>query len=245
MKPYEALKKSIASGWNTWNTRSVLSHVLLPEGFAINLGLKEYRDSQVLREALIGRFGEDEEKVRPGPHAYDGSYTRLELVWQGLRVVVESAVSGGGDLVLLVTPLELPVKPPVLFIEAGILWNRPGWARREPGRLCFTSAETTVEVYATGAEVFEPNLPTVSPYLAVTLDQPVGVSTGTARTVEEIRALVEQGRDRHEAALQQYGEHRDSYEAIQTCMAWDTIYEPQRDRVVTPDSRLWNVRNGG
>jgi len=88
MKPYEALKKSIASGWNTWNTRSVLSHVLLPEGFAINLGLKEYRDSQVLREALIGRFGEDEEKVRPGPHADDGSSPRRVLEWQGIRGVV-------------------------------------------------------------------------------------------------------------------------------------------------------------
>lgn len=245
MKPYEELKKSLASGWNTWNTRSVLSHVLLPEGFAINLGLKEYRDSRVLREALIGRFGEDDEKVRPGPHAYDGSYTRLELVWQGIRVVVESAAVGGADLVLLVTPLELQVKPPVLFIEGGVLWNRPGWVRRERERLSFISTERTVDIYVTGAEVFEPNLPTVAPYLSVALGQPVGVSTGAARTVEEIRSLIEAGRARHEAALKQYGEHRDSYESMQTCIAWDTIYEPQRDRVVTPVSRLWNVRNGG
>ena len=37
MTPYEALQKRLAQGWNTWNTRSVLSHVLLPEGFALNL----------------------------------------------------------------------------------------------------------------------------------------------------------------------------------------------------------------
>ncbi len=42
MNEYEALKKSLAVGWNTWNTRSVLSHVLLPEAFALNLGIKEY-----------------------------------------------------------------------------------------------------------------------------------------------------------------------------------------------------------
>ena len=26
--------------WNTWNVRSVLSHVHLPEGIAISLGIK-------------------------------------------------------------------------------------------------------------------------------------------------------------------------------------------------------------
>ena len=36
---YQALQDSLAQGWNTWNTRSVLSHVLLPEGIALNLGL--------------------------------------------------------------------------------------------------------------------------------------------------------------------------------------------------------------
>ena len=64
------MKKS----WNTWNVRSVLSHVRLPEGIAISLGVKEYSRGQCLRETLIGR-----ELVIPGPHAYDGSYTCLNL----------------------------------------------------------------------------------------------------------------------------------------------------------------------
>ena len=42
MHEYAELKSQLARGWNTWNTRSVLSHVLLPEGFAVNLGFKEY-----------------------------------------------------------------------------------------------------------------------------------------------------------------------------------------------------------
>ena len=99
MTEYEALQKRLAQGWNTWNTRSVLSHVLLPQGFALNLGLREYTGRQYLKEALIGRqdelykafkklyelTGEErywwqmrsgrEEQIHPGPHAYDGSYT--------------------------------------------------------------------------------------------------------------------------------------------------------------------------
>jgi hypothetical protein len=54
MTPYDELKQRLAHGWNTWNTRSVLSHVLLPSGFALNLCLKEYADGQYLKEALIG-----------------------------------------------------------------------------------------------------------------------------------------------------------------------------------------------
>ena len=67
MREYELLQKRLGSGWNTWNTRSVLSHVLLPEGLAINLGIKEYAGGYHLREALIGRFGKDEEQIHPGP----------------------------------------------------------------------------------------------------------------------------------------------------------------------------------
>ncbi len=36
--PYKDMQSRLARGWNTWNTRSVHSHVLLPEGLAINLG---------------------------------------------------------------------------------------------------------------------------------------------------------------------------------------------------------------
>ena len=36
-----AMNKKLIHGWNTWNTHSVLSHVLLPECFSINLALKD------------------------------------------------------------------------------------------------------------------------------------------------------------------------------------------------------------
>ncbi len=81
LKDYQNLKAALAKGWNTWNTRSVLSHVILPEGVAVNLGVKEYATGQYLRETLIGRSGPKTEVVRPGPHAYDGSYTALSVSW--------------------------------------------------------------------------------------------------------------------------------------------------------------------
>ena len=57
---YEELKKEYIRGWKTWNVRSVLSHVHMPEGLALNLCMKEYRDGNFLGEALIGRFPKDD-----------------------------------------------------------------------------------------------------------------------------------------------------------------------------------------
>src|SRR4030042_4870918 len=73
-----AMNARLSKGWNTWNTRSVLSHVLLPEGFSINLQMVSHRTGDTLKEALIGRgdYGPNA-RVIPGPNAWGGSYTAL------------------------------------------------------------------------------------------------------------------------------------------------------------------------
>ena len=72
------------TGWHTWNVRSVLSHVHMPDGLALNLALKEYRVGGYLKETLIGRFAQPldrtpVEEVFPGAHAYDESYTEITV----------------------------------------------------------------------------------------------------------------------------------------------------------------------
>ena len=39
---YQILKREYMRGWQTWNVNSVLSHVLMPEGFALNVCVREY-----------------------------------------------------------------------------------------------------------------------------------------------------------------------------------------------------------
>src|SRR6516164_8608507 len=76
---YEQVQQRLASGWNTWDVHSVATQVLLPEGLAIDVGLKHnstLNGDAFLGNALIGRLNKDAEKVTPGPHAWDGSYTR-------------------------------------------------------------------------------------------------------------------------------------------------------------------------
>jgi putative isomerase len=249
LQEYHDLQRRLGNGWNTWNTRSVLSHVLLPEGFAINLGIKEYADGHYLKESLIGRQGKEDEVILPGAHAYDGSYTELRLSWRGIDLSIQSA-HAGEDLVILVTPHQIPYQPGVLAIEGGILWNRPGYVKRNPPtaqdmqqHLLAVLPNKQIPVFAEGTSVEEPYIFSQSPYLALRLDKTVSISTGSFRSLFEIVKIIEQKQKSHTNWLSTLSENIEALTAMQTCLAWDTIYDPSQERVISPVSRIWN--NGG
>ena len=250
MKEYRDIQKRLAQGWNTWDTRSVLSHVLLPEALSIRLGIKNYATSSFLQEAFVLRRLQDpkaaqnQAQVLPGPHAYDGSYTELRLDWQGIALDVRSA-HDGDDLVLLVEPVEMTPYPATLVAEAGILYNRPGWTTLVDGGIQAKFPSRDILIFCTGKQREEPNYPTDNPHFACELSEPVCISTGRPRSVTEARELLGKARGRHLAASVKYGELSELHHAMQTILAWDTIYEPKKDRVCTPVSRKWNMNWGG
>lgn len=106
---YKAIQTKLQTGWGTFNHKSVLSHVLLPEGFAMNIGIKLHQNNadNYLKEAFISSRGNRPEKITPGFKAYDGSYSDLEVEWNGVEFRVESATTEHQDLVLLVTPIKM------------------------------------------------------------------------------------------------------------------------------------------
>ncbi len=235
----------MAQGWNTWNTRSVLSHVLLPEGLALSLGVKNYQTGRVTLESLIGRFGDHEEKIHPGPRSYDGAYTELNWKQDGLELLVQSAVMEG-EQHLLVTPLHRPPKKaPALLVGLGMLWNRPGAVRREGNTLQAELPTRTVNVFADGEPIQELNTGITGPYFSLCLDRPVAVSTGSLIDAGRMAELMVQARATLTGTLDSYGDMAELYSAMRTCVAWDTIYEPEKDQVCTPVSRLWNINWGG
>jgi len=243
---YEAIRERLARGWNSWDTRNVLSQVLLPEGLAVSLSFKQrnWIDERYLGEALIGRRGEGAEDVRPGWHALDGRYSSLELRWQRLHARVETA-HAGDDLVMLVTPLEPPAKPVDLVVQVSMRWNRPGHLSREEDRLLAETAGRTVPVFTTATHTDDPYIGAASPYLVLRLDGPVGVSTGTARTTEEITAIIERQRAAFAKDAEAAGELAEAHAAVISGLAWNTIFEPKHGRVVCTVGRLWNEEYGG
>jgi hypothetical protein len=244
---YREIKTRLIQGWNTWNTRSVLTHVVLPEGFGINVAFKQvaWLDESYLRTALIGRRGDGAERVRPGLHASDGSYTELEIEWQQLRARVESA-HVADDLVMLISPLAEPVMPVKLIVESAVFWNRPASLERTPAsHLRAATPSRTFEVFTTGEHEEDFYVETVTPYLVHTLDRPIGISTGEPRSVNQIRRLIASQRAGLEQEAATFGDLAEAYLAIQSSVAWNTVYEPRHDRVVSTVGRLWNEEYGG
>lgn len=253
---YRQVQQKLARGWNTWDVNSVTTHVLLPEGLAIHVGLKHnttVSGDAFLADALIGRMGHDVEEVFPGPHSWDGSYTDLRIAWKGHSWRVESA-HDGSDLVLLVAPLPgkpTSVLPPTIVFSVNFLWNQPGTTLRKPGLIETRGAEGAVAIYCTcedsqnekAAEFVD--VPVGGPYFAADLTGPVGVSTGKRRTLEEIESAMGRQSAAYKATIAAKGNSGPIVDAIETTMGWDTIYEPAKQRVVSPITRVWSVGWGG
>ena len=186
---YEELMAQMRQGWNTWYSGSVLSHVLLPEGLAVSLAVKNYQTGRVVRESLIGRHGAHEEIIHPGPRSYDGAYTELNWKYGGLELLIQSAVKDG-EQYLLVTPLNTVLRAPALLVEFHTLWNRPGKIGREGDHLVATLPGRMVELFADGTEIREMHTNIHGQYLSLCLDRPVAVSTGRPVGVSEMAAIM-------------------------------------------------------
>ena len=261
---YRDVQRRLARGWNTWDVHSVMSHVLLPDGLAIRVGLQhnstEGGDS-FLSDALIGRQTPGAEQVVPGPHAWDGSYTDLTLEWMGHELRIQSA-HDGSDMVLLATPL--PSKPsshllPTLVVSVAYLWNQRGTVERFENGIRARGPRREIRIYCTCRESSKQRsgqalelpltpdgmVPVTGPYFATDFGAPVGIGTGHSRTLAEIEAIVERERLSYEHTVAASGKNAPVMDAIETTLGWDTIYEPERGRVVSPVSRVWCVGWGG
>jgi len=261
---YRQLQAHLARGWNTWDVGSVATQVLLPEGLAIHVGLKHnstLNGDAFLGNALIGRLEPGAERVTPGPHAWDGSYTSANYEWKGHKWRVESA-HDGADLVMLVTPLgnSAPLPPTGVFSVSSI-WNRhadPVSVGRH-GIVVQTGTDSSIEVNCTCGETagsLSVDVPIASPFFSVDLTAPVGVSTQTRdarmvgtprapRTLEQIESVIERQRKAYERKISDAGANGPILDAIETTLGWDTIYEPEKGRVFSPVSRVWSVGWGG
>jgi hypothetical protein len=263
---YAQLQHRLAQGWNTWDVQSVTSHVLLPDGLAIHVGLEHNTTELVdsfLSSPLIGRLARGAEQVTPGPHASNGSYTDLRITWRHSSLRIQSAHDGDG-LVILATPLdEAPntSMPPTVVFSVDYLWNRPGTVSRKPAGIEARDAGRTVEIYCASSnsqkasgpvasstscgEDKNVNIPVSGPYFAVDFRAPAAVSAGRPHTLPEVQAIIEHARLAYEHALASEGSRAPLVDAIETTIGWDTIYDPETQRVVTPVSRGWCTGWGG
>lgn len=248
---YRAIQARLASGWNTWDSRSVLRYVLLPDGLAVNLGLKRHRylEEDHLTEALIGKRQEGAELVRPGIRAVDGSYQRLEITWRGLTATVEAGHDENGGLAVLVTPEPAPGAPFALVVSAGMAWNRPGAVESARDGLLARLPDGERLIRVAGTVEADPYAGGLTPHRVTRLTEPVGVTAASpaaeTKSVADIRNILDARRAELEARAAEFGELAEAWLAVTSGFAWNTVYEPRHERVVPTVGRLWNREYGG
>ena len=229
------LQQSANAGWNTFYNDDILSHVLLPWGFSINLSFRKKSSGDVLRSLLINR----ESPVRPEVRSADGSYTCLHIRHGNTPIKIESA-SKDGEQLILVTPEGYYTSDEQLIVGTAFLWGRDGTLTKENGRLGAVCPDgRQIRLYSNTAP-YSYFLPTLtSPAMFFTMNAPVVISTFPCTTEEACRIVGESKRAVSEEA-EKYGAHAESYRAMMSCLGWNTVYDPIKNRVCNPVTRNWN-----
>ena len=239
---YQKLQEKICTGWNTWSNGSMLSHVLLPEGLAMKINL---------RQSFIGKPGDPKfflhdfipdssRLVRPIAHTFDGSYTELLIDnWKGNTIRVQSAAKGN-EIMILVTPV---VSSPNIHysveLEAGIMWNREGTVRCIDNTITatFKDAKYIIRSTAKNTATYHPY---TSPYLTFKGDSAIGFYTGKVKSLDEIKATIEHAKQDYYSYSQKYGDLAEGFRCMQSILGWNTIYDAEKNRAITPVTRSWN-----
>ncbi len=239
---YQQLKAELARGWNTWNTKSILSHVLLPEAISVDFYLKDKSSGKVLKEALMGRRGKNVESVFPLAHSYDGSYTELIITWSGIKIKVKSC-SHAKDIYFLLTPLDSNYNGEILISPHKVWWKREGKLSIEGNQLIYDLPSGKIKLFAYGKPTEKSDSDSLC--MAFSANSELFLSTDGKLSVSDIRGKIALAKTNQEENKSKYGEDKELYNAMQNALAWNIIYEPDQQRELTTVSRLWNMDRGG
>ena len=242
---YTKIKKELIRCWNTWDTRSVFTEVWSEDKLGVKVSLVDL-DGKENESLRIGNRDRDAAVVHPYEHAYDGSYVEADASWHGVSVKMRCAADGK-RLVMLLTPSaegshgDLKVKP-------GRIWD----PMRIEGRS--SVAEDHFELISMfGTDVMTGKVVSRDTrfiqtgrgdgYYLCPADEPVLIYIGGDITISEAEALMTRRKyDFEQAGRKEWGEDYDIHHAMQSILAWDTVFDPATAAVITPVSRNWNMQ---
>ncbi|HUI10830.1 MAG TPA: trehalase family glycosidase [Bacteroidota bacterium] len=242
---YRQLQARLATGWNTWNNNSVLSYVHLPEGFAVGISLQEGFAEPQRDYFKVSKAAGRKEEIILGLRADDGSYTRLTCTMGQTGISVETATEGD-ELFIRITPLNGERHASSrLLVEGSMLWNRPGMVGWDGSRISGTCGKRTFLVSSAEPAEFNPYLPTGGPHYVFPIEHPIHLQTGSPKSAAEIDDIINRKKKEQSDRALRYGELSDAFTAMQTILAWNVIYDPGNERVISPVTRWWNASWGG
>jgi len=241
---YTKIKRELQRGWNTWDTRNVLTQVYSEEKTGVRVAFVA-EDGTENDQIRIGLLKRDAAVLHPYDHTYDGTYSEVDATWRDLSVKVRSSAQDK-NLIMLFTPLQ-ESNSGRIKIMPGKIWP----AIRTEGRSrVFEDHFEMISSFSADTlqgKILAHDLQYVSTgpdngYYLCAADEPILITVGEARTLEEAEALVESRKDEFvKAEKAKWGDNYEIHRAMQSILAWDTVYDPSDDIVVTPVSRNWNI----
>lgn len=240
-----ALQNKIMDGWGAW-ANSVLDVVLLPEAARLTVGICQISTGKCITSTRPS----DTDTMRVAEHAYDKSYVRSFVTFQGANISVEYASgvpsSDSSELEIALTPLncDAPFNGSTIDCEdfaavfAGdFAWSRVGTVKIDRGNgIAYQAAGLrSVTLYATSERLSN------HPY-AITLGKSGGgISSkqGTSPKWSVIQANMAAAQKTTQAKHEKYSDLAEVASAVQSAVMWCLLYVPVELGPFAPVSRSW------
>ena len=232
---YREMQAKLCRGWNTWYNNSMSSHTFLPDGFTVNFGFALHNGKDYARDLL--KKGTSPKGCIPGLRSDDGRYTSLKWIQNQYAVTLETAADGD-DFVALVTP-DKPCGH-LVIAEVSYPWDLDSAVGRSGESLFGSCGGRQFTLCSTAKSANLPYVSSTAPRLAVRLEGRIGFYAGHPRTLAEIEQLIAARRAEQERRVASYGDKADAFQAMQTILAWNMIYDAPNKRAIAPVSRNWN-----
>jgi len=243
VRNFYEMMDSVKQGWNSWDVRSMFTQLYLPLSFSIKVALVDDKGN-VADDLRAGNTREDAAMVHPHTHSFDGTYSEVDASWHGVSVKLQST-SEGDRLIMLVTPIEkakgvyIRVSPQYAWEHFSIITGKD-IIEKDIDKFHFKTCDNIFHMIGS---VKGENMVATGQYYLCDANSPVLIYTGEEISVEDAKKLLQEKKTVFEnKGRMDYGDKYDVYNAIQSILAWDTVYDPGDDVVVSPVSRNWCLR---
>lgn len=226
----EQLNKSLLKGWNTFENRSILTQVLMPEGLAFTVQIHDTLKGDSLYFAFTGNRVKGSEWVRPKAHTPDGSYTDFEMTWRDFDVRVQT-VSDKKDVSFLITPNDKFDNSGFVSVRGEMVYGDEGSIKRTSDALTAQLPKKTLVLKS---------ITPANSELSQSMKNVIAYSTNTKMTLEQLQNEIDIASKLYQKDCERAGKHKETWNAIQNAMNWLVVHDPQKDRAISPVSRPWS-----
>ena len=229
----DEMRRALATGWNTWNTHSLTSHVLLPERLEVNVGFIDEYNSNYVTD-FSGRHAPSY-----GEHGLRGEYTDISLAVHDKPFRVETAARGK-ELLLRITPSAAMLGTEFFSITAGGIWGGEVDVARRGDSLVITCGGARYLLEALTPTRRPSWDPTRGAHLTFGSDAPIYLRLASQRSRGEIDAALVAAREAFLAdVLGADGELEEGLTALRRVLLWNTVSTTHRpNQVSSPRSTV-------